>query len=63
MNNTRKRRVNNIKTEKQIRDLLEQYEYERKLEKSVGIQSDKFTRNDLIIRILKWVLDEDRKSI
>lgn len=49
----------NIKSEQRIRELLEQYKYERKLEKSVGIQSDKFTRDDLIIHILKWVLDDE----
>ena len=55
----RSRSVINIKSEQRIRELLEQYEYERKLEKSVGIQSDKFTRDDLIIHILKWVLDDE----
>jgi len=48
-----------MKSEEQIKDLLEQYEFDREIEKQCGIEREKYTRSDLIINILKWVLDED----
>lgn len=49
-----------MKSEAQIRDLLEQYQFDRKMDIEYGIQNNEFTRTDLIMNILKWVLDEDK---
>lgn len=52
-----------MRSEIQIRDLLEQYQFDREIEKEYGIESKKVTRTDLIIYILKWVLDEDNLKV
>lgn len=53
-----------MKSENQIKNLLEQYEFDRQIKKQYGIDKNNYTRSDLIIHILKWVLaDEDNLDI
>lgn len=49
-----------MKSEKQIKDLLEQYEYDKEMHK-LYFPHEKIanSRCELIIQVLRWVLDNE----
>lgn len=49
-----------MKSKEQVKDLLEQYEFDKEMDNTYFPENkDKYQRRDLIIDILKWVLEDD----
>jgi len=47
-----------MKSEKRIGDLLEQYEFDREMDK-IYFPEITYSHRDIVINILKWVLEDD----